>query len=134
MAPLCTIFPIRFVTIFEIIEVLFRCFAKVTDTASSAYFKVQFEDQMRKQMDKAIKVLTSQPVSLISTDPSATTTSPREQKCKVREQNEYGANSDSHVMSKGFDEVLWVHAFPFPLKSRVYRLELVFECIPHFGI
>jgi len=85
----------------------YRCFAKVEDTAPSAYFKVQFEDQMRKQMDKGIKVLTSEPVQLHPEQKQTPAT--------------FSGEHTSNVMSKGFDEVLWVHAFPFPLKSRVYR-------------
>ena len=83
-----------------------RCYGKVPDVAACAFFKVQFEDQLKKSADRAIKVLQTSPVDLNTAAQIVT---------------EDGIETNIPPM-KGLDQVHWVHAFPFPLKARSYRL------------
>ena len=86
----------------------YRCYGKVPDVAACAFFKVQFEDQLKKSADKAIKILDSSPVDL---NMAATSSG----------ENETETNRTNIPPMKGLDRVHWVHAFPFPLKARSYR-------------
>lgn len=88
----------------------YRCYGKVPDVAACAFFKVQFEDQLKKSADKAIKVLDTSPVDLNMANQSLD-----------KGETETETKSAQIPPMKGLDRVHWVHAFPFPLKARSYR-------------